>query len=78
LNDKIELNKRSSGQTFRGVTLYHSTPLIKTLNNYNSQTTRPKFDFYVLKYLDKYSALEYEIKTLLSFKKGKNTLKKLL
>jgi len=29
---------------------FRSIPLTKTLNTYNSKTTTPNFDFYVLKY----------------------------
>jgi len=45
---------------YTGRFFYHRT----LLNRINLLTTRPKFDFYVSKYFDKYSALEYEIKTL--------------
>jgi len=41
---------------------WSTTPLIYKLNT--SKITCPKFDFYVSKYLKKYSVLEYKFKTV--------------
>ena len=46
----LSLDDWSNGQTFWGVLVCHSTPLIGTLNIHNSWTTRPKFDIYESKY----------------------------
>lgn len=52
-----------------------STIFILTLNTYNSLTTCPKFNFFILSYLEKYSVLKYATKNASFSLKSKKLLK---